>query len=204
MAAVAAIPGAACNGPRDRSAGRGQSGDGREYHFTREFEDVAAVVDAVAEASGSSVDLYGHSVGGLFAFGGATLTSDVRRLVLYEGWPLVNPDAHALHVVDEDLSVLRAQPSWPARVAVAHTLPRELRATSEAKFDPAQAAKIAVPTLLLTGDQSSDPMAADTQTVAAALPDARIIVLAGQEHVADVLAPELFAQHVLAFLREGR
>ena len=62
---------------------RGQSGDGREYHFTREFEDVAAVVDAVAEASGSSVDLYGHSVGGLFAFGGATLTSDVRRLVLY-------------------------------------------------------------------------------------------------------------------------
>ena len=36
------------------------------------------------------------------------------------------------------------------------------------------------------------------------VPDARIIVLAGQEHVADVLAPELFAQHVLAFLREGR
>jgi pimeloyl-ACP methyl ester carboxylesterase len=129
--------------------GRGQSGDGREYHFTREFEDVAAVVDAV-------------------------------------------------------MSALRAQPSWQARVALAHTLPRELRATSEARFDPEQAAKITVPTLLLTGDQSSDPMGADTQTVAAALPDARIVVLAGQEHVADVLAPELFAQHVLAFLREGR
>jgi hypothetical protein len=33
--------------------------------------------------------------------------------------------------------------------------------------------------------------------VAAALPDARIVVLEGQEHVADVLVPEVFAEHLL-------
>jgi pimeloyl-ACP methyl ester carboxylesterase len=48
--------------------GRGASGDAPGYHLAREFEDVAAVVDAVAEASGSAVDVYGHSFGGLCAF----------------------------------------------------------------------------------------------------------------------------------------
>ncbi|HEU4397426.1 MAG TPA: alpha/beta fold hydrolase, partial [Actinomycetota bacterium] len=33
--------------------GRGTSGDAPDYGVAREFEDVAAVVDAVAEASGS-------------------------------------------------------------------------------------------------------------------------------------------------------
>lgn len=73
--------------------GRGLSGDAPDYAVVevREFEDVAAVVDAVAEASGSAVDVYGHSSGGLFAFGAATLSSRIRRLVLYEGWPMPQP-----------------------------------------------------------------------------------------------------------------
>jgi hypothetical protein len=40
--------------------------------------------------------------------------------------------------------------------------------------------------------------------VAAALPDARIAVLEGQQHLADVLAPEVFAERVVAFLRDRR
>ena len=46
---------------------------------------VAAVVDAVAEATGFPVDVLGHSFGGLFAFSGGALTSNIRRHVLYEG-----------------------------------------------------------------------------------------------------------------------
>jgi hypothetical protein len=38
--------------------------------------------------------------------------------------------------------------------------------------------------------------------VAAALPDARIVYLDGQQHIADVLAPDQFAEHVLEFLHE--
>ena len=62
--------------------GRGASGDAPGYELAREFEDVAAVVDAVAAASGSPVDVYGHSFGGLCAYGAATLTAMVGRLVL--------------------------------------------------------------------------------------------------------------------------
>ena len=39
--------------------GRGASRDAAEYRLEREYEDVAAVVDAVA-ASGQRVDVYGH------------------------------------------------------------------------------------------------------------------------------------------------
>ena len=43
---------------------RGASGDVPDYDLEREFEDVAAVVDAIAEGSGSPVDVYGHSTAG--------------------------------------------------------------------------------------------------------------------------------------------
>ena len=213
--------------------GRGASGDAPGYAIERELEDVAAVVDAVAEASGSATDLYGHSFGGLCAFGGATLTANIGRLVLYEGWPPVDPAERRLppglgerldallaegnrdavvetmfrEVVlmpEAEITALRAQPAWPARVAAAPTIVRELRAIPQVPFDPGQAARIAVPTLLLTGSDSDDPFAADLGTVAAALPDARIGVLDGQRHVADILAPELFARRLLAFLGERR
>ncbi len=213
--------------------GRGASGDAPDYDLAREFEDVAAVVDAIAKASGSAVDVYGHSYGGNCAFGAALLTRNVRRLVLYEGWPPVTPELLAfppeveerlealvaagdreaaletfmregVKVSEDEIGAIRAQPTWPARVAAVHTITREIRAFFDHTFDPEQAAKIAVPVLVLTGAESPDEIKDDPEAVAAALPDARIAVLEGQQHLADVLAPEHFAEHVLAFLREER
>jgi pimeloyl-ACP methyl ester carboxylesterase len=211
--------------------GRGGSGDAPIYDLAREFEDVAAVVDAIAAASGSAVDVYGHSFGGNVAFGAAPLTRNVRSLVLYEGWPPVTPEKvvfppeveerldalvaagdrdgaveafmrDMVKVPDEEIAAIRAQPSWAARVAAVHTVTREIRAFFRHTFDPAEAARIGVPVLVLTGSDTPEEMKDDPETVAAALPDARIAVLEGQEHLADVLAPELFAEHVLGFLRE--
>jgi pimeloyl-ACP methyl ester carboxylesterase len=73
---------------------------------------------------------------------------------------------------DEDMRAFKAAPSWPGRVAAAHTIGREVRAETEARLDPEQANRITVPTLLLTGEHSSDPSKADIEAVAAALPDA--------------------------------
>ena len=50
--------------------GFGKRGDRAEYAFEREFEDVAAVVDAVAERVGGPVALWGHSYGASCAMGG--------------------------------------------------------------------------------------------------------------------------------------
>lgn len=209
--------------------GRGASGDGADYDLGREFEDVAAVVDAVAEVSGSAVDVLGHSFGGLCAFGGAALTTSLRRLVLYEGWPVTDPqdfppgleerldallaqgdreavlEAFMREVVElseDELSTFRAQPAWQNRLAAAHTITREHRTEAQAAFDPEQAAGITVPTLLLVGGDSPDHLKAGYEPMAAALPDVRISVLSGQQHAAHQLIPDVFAEHVFAFLHD--
>jgi pimeloyl-ACP methyl ester carboxylesterase len=213
--------------------GRGASGDAPAYDVAREFEDVAAVVDAIAEAAGSAVDVLGHSFGGLCAFGGAALTSNIRRLVLYEGWPSPHPQQLALplgvqarldallaegdreaaletffrevvRMPEEEFAVYRGLPVWRARIAAAHTITRESRAEQAARFRPEQAARITVPVLMLVGGDSPEFLTAGVDTVAAALPDAHIAVVEGQQHIAIDLVPAVFAEHVLTFLRDQR
>jgi pimeloyl-ACP methyl ester carboxylesterase len=157
--------------------GRGASGDGSDYDLAREFEDVAAMVDAVVEASGAAVDLLGvpgQDVGG----GGAALTSNLRALVLYEGWPMTDPEdfppgleerlllegnreavlesfmREVVALSEEKLSAFRAQPASQDRLAAAHTITREHRAERQGVFDAEQAARVTVPVLLLVGADS--------------------------------------------------
>ena len=67
--------------------GRGASGDGPGYSIEREYEDLAAVADEVADGAGRPVDVVGHSYGGRCGLGAALLTPSVGRLVVYEGAP---------------------------------------------------------------------------------------------------------------------
>ncbi len=62
--------------------GRGMSDDGPTYEHDREFEDVAAVVDAL----GPTTAVFAHSYGCVVALEGALLTRSLRRLILYEPW----------------------------------------------------------------------------------------------------------------------
>src|SRR5262245_32434252 len=64
--------------------GFGASGDAEGYSIERDFEDVAAVVDAVAARTGRPVALWGHSYGANCAMGAAALCGRVAHLVLYE------------------------------------------------------------------------------------------------------------------------
>jgi pimeloyl-ACP methyl ester carboxylesterase len=102
------------------------------------------------------------------------------------------------------MAAFKAAPSWPGRVAAAHTITREVRAETGARLDPELAARITVPVLLLTGQHSTDPSKADIEAVATALRDARIVVIEGQGHVADVLIPEVFTEELLGFLGDQR
>ena len=66
--------------------GRGDSGDGDgPYAIEREFEDLAAVADALADEAGEPVDVVGHSYGGRTGLGAALLTSSIGRLVVVRG-----------------------------------------------------------------------------------------------------------------------
>ena len=109
--------------------GRGASTDGprdEPYDIEREFEDLAAVVTAIANENGGDVDVVGHSYGGRIALGAALLTDSIRRLVVYEGAP---PDPGGHRYQDADGRVLERIESLVAegdRDAALATFMREI------------------------------------------------------------------------------
>jgi pimeloyl-ACP methyl ester carboxylesterase len=206
--------------------GRGLSGDAADYSVRREFEDVAALVDSVGEPA----MLLGHSFGALCAVEAALLTSNVRKLVLYEPYLpqyesvnvpaaleklellLAKGEAEAavamflrelVGLPEHEVEALRHAAGWDIRVASAHTLVRETRAELSYEFDPARFKRLQVSTLFLSGSESARAMTLSTQAFHEALPDSRIAGLPGQQHVAMTSAPDLFATEVLRFLRQG-
>lgn len=203
--------------------GRGVSDDATSYAIEREFEDVVAVVDAI----GGPVVLLGHSFGGLCALEAALRTNCLHKLVLYEpGLYLDVREAEHLARVEalldagqreealktfyrdlvkmapQDIEVLPSLPTWPARVAAAHTITREMRTLERYHFDPARFCGVQTPTVLLYGGDSPPWAKTVTEMVHTALPHSRIIVMPGQQHIAMRTAPDLFARTVLQALAE--
>jgi pimeloyl-ACP methyl ester carboxylesterase len=60
-----------------------------------------------------------------------------------------------------------------------------------------------VPTLLLLGEDSPLFIRKATEVVDAALPNSRIVILPGQQHIAMDRDPDLFVREVTRFLREA-
>ncbi len=196
--------------------GRGGSTDGPHWSPDLEVEDVVAVIDALADEDAGAVDVLGHSLGGYLALRAAARTSNVRRLVLYEPAIIESPQPpqlvaqmqaaveagryedvvelmmrEVLDMPEAEIRALREQPSWPARVATAATLPRE--ESVSLVLDPAETASVTAPTLLIRGGDSPAFLQNAVQTVADAVPDCRVVTLAGHQHVADQTDPEMFA-----------
>ena len=200
--------------------GRGGSGDGRDYAFEREVEDVLAVL----AAAGDRAHLVGHSFGALCCLFAATRSRSLRSLVLYEPPLRVdrmdtrigddiqaaldagNPD-RALEIfftvadiVDAEAQVLRSlEPVWERLRAGVRCVPREGRALLEAAdrlavFDPPH-----VPTLYLHGHDTDASIFPTVDNVAEGFPKAQLRGLPGQRHLAFAFDPTAFARAVLAF-----
>jgi pimeloyl-ACP methyl ester carboxylesterase len=196
------------------------------YGLDLEYADVAAVVDTLAREAGGPVDVVGHSYGGRCGLGAAERTANLRRLVVYEGAPaprgerfereelvdeleahLARGDAdlvmetfmrRVVGMDDAGIAAYRANAVWPARVAAAHTIPRELRA---ARVDgPERFAGLATPTLLIDGTGSPPVFANGSRALAALLPQARRVEIPGAAHAAHHTHPEAFVDTVEAFL----
>jgi pimeloyl-ACP methyl ester carboxylesterase len=207
--------------------GRGASGDAAEYAFEREFEDVAAVVNAVAGESGAAVNIFGSSGGALFSLGAALQTDKIHRMALFEpplryvtqllpGALLERLDAllaqgdhegvlvasyrAIVGLSDEQIEHLRAQPSWQGRIAAAHTVPRELRSASNYSFSWEQVKNIRVPSLVLVGSETPHAYRRSAEDMVYLLLDSELIILAGQGHGAEMFAPQLVAEPLVAFL----
>jgi pimeloyl-ACP methyl ester carboxylesterase len=208
--------------------GRGASGDTSPYAIEREFEDLAAVVDAMAAETGQPVDVVGHSLGGRCALGAALLTRNIRRVVSYEGAPappgvsyqdpgLVDRLRELLAegrrdavletflravvgMTDADVEAYRLNSVWPARVAAAPTIVRELEAESSSAASLAVLGRVSVPVLQILGGASLPVFGEAIRALDARLARGQTVVIEGAKHAAHhTHAPE-FVAAVEAFL----
>jgi pimeloyl-ACP methyl ester carboxylesterase len=203
--------------------GRGHSGDTEPYAVEREYEDVVTLVDSIGEP----VILLGRSYGALVSIEAALRTGNVRTLVLYE--PPFDPDgfgfppaflerlesrlaagdhegvirtmmSELVGLSPEELQQLEASEAWPAIVATAHTLPRELRSVAAYRFDPQRFRSLMVPTVLLEGDQSPDELRVGVRLLEQTLPDARLVTMKGTGHEANQTHPDIFTEALFGAL----
>lgn len=204
--------------------GSGASGDTAPYAIEREFDDVAAVVDAVAARTGRPVGLWGHSYGCNPAMGGAALTGNVHRLVLYEPSFGLAHAPGAIEAIEaavaagdgeaavraalvdtgamtaDDFEAFTGTARWPRVLASAPALARECRVEHTWVYRPGQFATITASTLLLTGSESAPEIAELTGRAAAAIPTAEIRVLDGHAHFAYKADPAMVSAIVREFV----
>ncbi len=202
--------------------GRGETDATEGHSVDEEARDVVAVIESLGEP----VFLVGHSYGAQCSLAAAAMVPDrVRRLVLYEpAWPrVVSPDAMVplerlaaagawddfamtffrdrLFVPVAELEALRATDLWPPIISDARASLGDLRALSRYDFSAERFHSLGCPVLLQIGSESRRDLYA-TDALAAALPDVRIEVLAGQAHEGMTTAPELYVQSLTRFLLE--
>ena len=208
--------------------GRGASGDTLPYAIEREFEDVAAVADALATDHGAPVDVVGHSYGGRAALGAALLTGSIRRVVSYEGAP--TPPGASYHppgiedrlrerlatgdrdgalaafmtevvgMSDADLGMYRADPVWPSRAAAADTILRELEAETDAAASLDRLGAVRQPVLQVLGGASLPVFRESTLALHERLADGRVVVIDGARHAAHHTHADAFLVAIRAFL----
>jgi len=104
-----------------------------------------------------------------------------------------------------ELARMKAQPSWPHRVADVGKQIREIRALDAYHFDPKRVSGLKIPTLLLTGSQTASPdLKRAISSLMDCLPNRSLIVFEGQEHNAMDTVPREFAETVTRFLLDTK
>lgn len=208
--------------------GKGASGHTDTYEPEREVEDVLAVLADV----GGPADVLGHSSGAILALQAAQRAPELRRIVLYEPPVFLDPAdripddlADRLDVLlasgEEDAALetfLREAPrdseadirrlrdhhaAWPRMMAIVHTIPYDTRVQQGFDLDLDRLATMRTPTLMIVGAVSPPRIRNGSLAIARVLPDVRLEELAGQGHLAQLLAPDVLAAAVLRFLADG-
>jgi pimeloyl-ACP methyl ester carboxylesterase len=192
--------------------GRGDSTAAGPYALEREFEDLAALI----EAEGGSASLWGWSSGGALALRAAAAGVRVDRLAVYEVPFMVTPghsrptpdygerlDAlvaagdrdgavrhfmrNAVGVPAPIVAVMRLMPMWKGLRATAHTLPHDWAALGGhtmygAPLSAEEWAAVTVPTLVAYGAKSPAVLKDGSRALAQVLPNATLRELQGVSH----------------------
>jgi pimeloyl-ACP methyl ester carboxylesterase len=206
--------------------GRGDSADTKPYAIEREIEDTEALIDA---AGGSAFLFGHSSGAILALEAATRLKGKVGKLAMYEApynndseaqqvWRHYleqltealaadrRGDAVALFMTllglpSEKIEGMRRAPLWPALEAMAPTLAYDHAAFmgKDISVPAARAARVDVPTLVMSGGAGAPFMRDTAQTLAQAMPQARYLELEGQTHDAD---PKVLAAVLVGFFSE--
>jgi pimeloyl-ACP methyl ester carboxylesterase len=103
-----------------------------------------------------------------------------------------------------ELATQSGQLPWHLRVAAAHTLSREHRAEIAYRLAPDRVGKLSLTVLLLQGGDSLPILGSAIARLKKALPNARTMVMLGQQHLAMETGADLVVEAVLGFDREIR
>ena len=213
--------------------GRGDSGDTEPYAIEREFEDVAAVAEAIATDTGRGVAVIGHSYGGRCALGAALLTDAIAAVVCYEGAPtppgvdygdagladqLAELDRggqpallletflrRVVGMDDAAIAAYRSDPIWPLRVGAAHTIPRELLAEGRSPAAGLDAlGRVRQPVLQVLGGDSKPEFGHATAALDDRLANGIVAVIPGARHAAHHTHPDALIEAIETFLGGAR
>jgi pimeloyl-ACP methyl ester carboxylesterase len=205
--------------------GRGLSGDSPDYNLMREAEDIAAVIESIDEP----VFLLGHSYGAIASLEAALLMDNIKRLILYEpplplgiqpyppGVPEKmqtaidsNRNEAALEIFfkevvkmpDYEFEKYSRLPVYNRRIELAPTIPRELTIDRTYSFEQEKFKNLDIPVLLLLGGDSPFFFKEAIRVLNETLPNNKLIVFPGQQHVAMDTNTDLFVKEVRKFLME--
>jgi pimeloyl-ACP methyl ester carboxylesterase len=203
--------------------GRGASGDGPgEYDFTAEFDDLLAVLEAIGA---DAIDLFAHSFAAYVAIGAAErdVAGRIGRMMFYspgfgDRYPedtlaeidaLVERDERdqALRVLltdvigmpEDEVDFMQNSPAWAARIESVHTVARECRADRDFSQDESRLGAIDLPVLVVSGETNPPNKQAVASRLAARIPNASLVTLSGEGHVAHHTAPDRLAELVFEF-----
>lgn len=195
--------------------GRGESGDSAPYAPEREIDDIAALI----EEAGGSAFVYGTSSGAILALKAAGQLPGIRKLAMYE--PPFNDDAleraadyttrltgllaagqrgEAVEAFmtyvgtpQEAFDGMRQSPMWPLLEGSAPTLAYDNTLLDGGAVPTELAARINIPTLIMTGGATLPFMHVTADRLQEAIPNAQRRILEGQTHdaAAEAVAPAL-------------
>jgi pimeloyl-ACP methyl ester carboxylesterase len=203
--------------------GRGSSGDGPgPYQLSSEFDDLLAVLDTVGEGP---VDVFAHSFGAYIAIGASELdrSGRIRRMIFYSpGFGDKYPEETLKRIDDlvasgdkdealrvllmdiigmpaDEVDFMRQSPAWAARIESVHTVARECRADEEFSLSEDRLGTIQAPVLVVSGETNPANKQAVAARLASMMPNARLLMLSGEGHVAHHTAPARLTEAVLEF-----
>ena len=203
--------------------GRGTSGDAEPYSLRKEFDDIAAVANQLAEEQDAPVDVFAHSYGATCTLGAAAQRARFRRIELYEppgpqsvprewveratalvsdgkpGRTMFSFITEIVGLTAERFEEYRSAPgAYDVLPIVTATLPREAAALTSVDL-AGLAAQVAAPVLLLLGTKSPPWAGEITRALAATLATAELVSLPDQGHDAIDSAPGLIVTELRRF-----